>query len=84
MDDIIRDRLIEILKVPIYPRIGADPAEVVADYLLDNEVQPVRHGHWIFDKGLFTFYCSECSMPDPSAKPYCSECGAKMDEEVQK
>lgn len=33
-----RDRLIEILKVPIYPKIGADPAEVVADYLLANGV----------------------------------------------
>lgn len=33
-----RERLIEILSVPIHPRIGADPAEVVADYLLDNGV----------------------------------------------
>lgn len=33
-----RERLIELLKVPIHPRIGADPAEVVADYLLDNGV----------------------------------------------
>lgn len=33
-----RERLIEILKVPIHPRIDADPAEVVADYLLDNGI----------------------------------------------
>ena len=33
-----RDRLIELLKVPIYPKVGVDPAEVVADYLLDNGV----------------------------------------------
>lgn len=33
-----RDRLIEILKVPIHPKIGVDPAEVVADYLLANGV----------------------------------------------
>ena len=33
-----RDRLIEILKKPIYPKIGVDPAEVVADYLLANGV----------------------------------------------
>ena len=33
-----KDRLIEILKVPIYPKIGVDPAEVVADYLLANGV----------------------------------------------
>lgn len=37
----IRKKLIEILKVPIYPHEQADPAEVVADYLLDNDVVPV-------------------------------------------
>lgn len=34
----MRDRLIELLRVPIYPKEGADPAEVVADYLLDSGV----------------------------------------------
>lgn len=34
----MRDRLIELLRVSIYPKEGADPAEVVADYLLDNGV----------------------------------------------
>ena len=34
----MRDRLIEILKTPIYPKIGVDPAEIVADYLLANGV----------------------------------------------
>lgn len=33
-----RARLIEILSRPIFPKIGVDPAEVVADYLLDNGV----------------------------------------------
>ena len=33
-----RERLIEILRVPIYPHELADPAEVVAAYLLDNGV----------------------------------------------
>ncbi len=33
-----REKLIEILKVPIYPHEQADPAEVMADYLLDNGV----------------------------------------------
>jgi hypothetical protein len=47
-----RERLIEILKVPIHPRIGADPAEVVADYLLANGVivPPCKVGddiYWI-------------------------------------
>ena len=34
----MREKLIEILRVPIYPHLDADPAEVVADYLLDNGV----------------------------------------------
>ena len=33
-----REKLIEILKVPIYPHLDADPADVVADYLMDNGV----------------------------------------------
>ena len=36
-----RERLIEILKVPIYPKIDVDPAEVVADYLLANDFTKV-------------------------------------------
>ena len=38
MPNRMRERLIEILNVPIYPKEGVDPAEVVADYLLDNGV----------------------------------------------
>lgn len=34
----IREELISILRVPIYPHEQADPAEVVADYLLANGV----------------------------------------------
>ena len=31
-----REKLLEILSAPIYMREGADPAEAVADFLLDN------------------------------------------------
>lgn len=33
-----RERLLEILNVPIYPHENVDPLEAVADYLLDNGV----------------------------------------------
>jgi hypothetical protein len=33
-----RERLLEILNVPIYPHEKVDPLEAVADYLLDNGV----------------------------------------------
>ena len=47
----MRDRLIEILKVPIYPKIGVDPAEVVADYLLANGVivPPCKVGDTVYE-----------------------------------
>ena len=34
----MKKRLIELLSKKIYPKEGVDPAEVVADYLLDNGV----------------------------------------------
>ena len=34
----VRERLIEILKKPIFPHELVDPTEAVADYLLDNGV----------------------------------------------
>ena len=37
----MREKLIEILRVPIFPHELADPTEAVADYLLDNDVVPV-------------------------------------------
>ena len=52
-----RERLIEILKVPIYPKEGVDPAEVVADYLLDNGVivPPVKVGDVVEYEGILYY-----------------------------
>lgn len=36
-----RERLLQILNVPIYPHENVDPLEAVTDYLLDNDVVPV-------------------------------------------
>lgn len=36
-----RERLIQILNVPIHPHELVDPLEAVADYLIDNDVIPV-------------------------------------------
>lgn len=33
-----RERLLEILNVPIHPHLDVDPLEAVADYLLDNGI----------------------------------------------
>ena len=37
----MRDKLIEILRKPIFPHELVDPTEAVADYLMDNDVVPV-------------------------------------------
>lgn len=37
----MREKLLKILRVPIFPHELADPTEAVADYLLDNDVVPV-------------------------------------------
>ena len=36
-----REKLIEILSTKIHPSEGIDPAEVIADFLLDHDVLPV-------------------------------------------
>lgn len=69
--------------------------------ILDNmkTVDPVKHGHWVYDVSTSTgdyFKCSECNASIflyegwkvsfkhvSDIKCYCHICGAKMDEEVQ-
>lgn len=48
------------------------------------DAEPVRHGYWIPQDNTYTkFMCSDCKgrNHDGSGK-YCSECGCKMDAEV--
>lgn len=58
------------------------------------DVQEVRHGHWEFRfEGTYSrtrCYCTVCKQPSGiggirknQLKPYCPNCGAKMDEEEQ-
>ena len=37
----VREKLVEILRKPIFPHELVDPIEAVADYLLDNDVVTV-------------------------------------------
>ena len=49
------------------------------------DAEPVRHGYWIPQDNTHTkFMCSDCKgrNHDGSGK-YCSECGCKMDAEVE-
>ena len=47
------------------------------------EVEPVKHGHWIFtqkETWYAEFQCSECGEGVYNKTKFCSNCGAKMDE----
>lgn len=44
-----REKLIEILRQPIFPHELADPIEAVADYLLDNGVTVQELDGWNLD-----------------------------------
>lgn len=89
-----RERLIQILRVPIYPHELADPAEVVADYLIDNGVTfatDTKVGHWIIHhqaggrKARVQAWaeCSECHVCGSPQWKVCPVCEAKMVSEVK-
>lgn len=84
----VREKLIEILRKPIFPHELVDPTEAVADYLLDSGVTVQECGQWIYDFNLAgsNFYrCSVCDRQETLLEkediyeycPFC-HCGAKM------
>lgn len=84
----MREKLIEILRKPIFPHELVDPIEAVADYLLDSGVTVQEFGHWVYDFNLAgsNFYrCSVCDRQETLLEkediyeycPFC-HCGAKM------
>jgi hypothetical protein len=60
-----RERMLEILNVPIFPHERVDPLEAVADYLLDNDVRPVvrckdcKYRHDSCFAGVGNTYCDK-------------------------
>ena len=73
-----REKLIEILRVPIFPHELVDPTEAVADYLLDNGVVVREKGEWIWDKKFGDYKCSICGGYDITMPAFCRTCGADM------
>lgn len=77
-----RERLIEILRKPIFPHELVDPTEAVADYLIDNGVVvlPCKVGETVYE--VKRDYCDrreldkcdgccdgwDCSCPDNNAE----------------
>lgn len=85
-----REKLIEILRVPIFPHELVDPIEAVADYLLDNGVVVREKGEWIdwakhhgvvfFHHGIRSVgvVCSLCNKLSDNKFDFCPNCGADM------
>ena len=68
----VREKLIEILRKPIFPHELVDPIEAVADYLLDSGVTVQERGEWVHPKGYVVsngFLCSKCGHEEASYYP---------------
>lgn len=68
----VREKLIEILRKPIFPHELVDPIEAVADYLLDSGVTVQECGEWVHPKGYVVsngFLCSKCGHEEASHYP---------------
>lgn len=76
----MREKLIEILRAPIFVHELADPTEAVADYLLGNGVAPVVHGRWLdVCEDMDLLKCSLCGSVNHDRYHYCPYCGARME-----
>ena len=88
MDDYIkREDAIKIINSGISTDTDADRRYVNGLFraIRPADVAPVRHGRWVttYRYGFPLWECSECGTLTGTANfPYCYDCGAKMDEEV--
>lgn len=73
-----REKLIEILSTKICPREGVSPVEVVADFLLDNDVIPIvrckncKYSRKLNDQEdeIYMDFCRVCEHRDASQDGY--------------
>lgn len=73
----------EMTKIP-QPEIEAYHAGYQAGYEVGKR-DAVRHGYWIKPSALVNPCCSECKQYEESGKekPFCSECGVRMIDEME-
>ena len=79
----VREKLIEILKKPIFPHELVDPTEAVADYLLDSGVTVQECGNWKYYHKQNKAVCTSCSFERDLDANFgkaiaCPNCGAYM------
>lgn len=83
--DIIRSMTISLGGKEIFHPEAKKSVLGALDEIAAIDAEPVRHGYWIPQDNTHTkFMCSDCKgrNHDGSGK-YCSECGCKMDGEVE-
>ena len=72
----MREKLIKILREPIFPHELADPTEAVADYLMDNNVVPVVRckdcKHFYTDEYYGATTCDHNCIVEPDNNDFCS------------
>lgn len=66
----------------------AVPVDVIKE-IPALDVAPVVHARWVDPEGIHEYHCSRCDGIAPndgydSGAAYCDECGARMDERVEK
>ena len=76
-----RNNLVELLKTPIHPLAGADPAEVVADYLIDNYKYFRKKAKWTMVDKSGNGVCSNCHRQDhiDELAVACRYCGCEIE-----
>ena len=81
----IREKLIEILREPIFPHEMVDPIEAVADYLLDSGVTVQEWDGCEYCNGLPFSQMEDFTMPNAAKKDYdivtiryCPMCGRRL------
>lgn len=65
--------------------VSNDPVVIAAKCEPTADVEPVRHGHWIFRWRKISgdmFQCSNCAEVGYVKWYYCPYCGAKMDGKI--
>ena len=84
-NEYIERRMAYSLAKKVCEAVDSNPRVLLPQIILDliddvptADVQPVRHGRWLYDEGDFD--CSECDgIVERRVYNYCPWCGAKMD-----
>lgn len=77
----IREKMIEILRKPIFPHELVDPIEAVADYLLDSGVtvqERLVEKQVVVNKKYGSIRCPSCNAVLGASSHYCWQCGQKV------